>query len=123
MISLLEATKPYIDNFAGIRISTRPDYIDEDVLALLKSYNVTTIELGAKYHTYVNKPFTVTSSDELKYAIYVEDFSEDIVLVPGVNIINGHKWTYSKNSTFGSAEIKSGRLYFVFEKLNVIIEK
>jgi histone acetyltransferase (RNA polymerase elongator complex component) len=32
----------------GIRLSTRPDYIDENVLALLKNYGVTTIELGAQ---------------------------------------------------------------------------
>lgn len=48
MISLLEATKPYIDRFYGIRISTRPDYIDDEVLSLLKKYNVTSIELGAQ---------------------------------------------------------------------------
>jgi len=32
----------------GIRISTRPDYIDENKLNLLKKYNVKTIELGAQ---------------------------------------------------------------------------
>lgn len=48
MISLLEATKPYIDLFYGIRISTRPDYIDDTILTILKEYKVTTIELGAQ---------------------------------------------------------------------------
>ncbi|MBQ5347927.1 MAG: radical SAM protein, partial [Ruminococcus sp.] len=48
MISLLEAAKPYISNFKGIRLSTRPDYIDDEILILLKKYNVTTIELGAQ---------------------------------------------------------------------------
>lgn len=48
MISLLEAAKPYISRFKGIRISTRPDYIDDEILILLKKYNVTTIELGAQ---------------------------------------------------------------------------
>ncbi len=48
MLSLLEAAKPYINSFKGIRISTRPDYIDDDILILLKKYNVTTIELGAQ---------------------------------------------------------------------------
>ncbi len=50
MISLLEETKPFIENssFCGIRISTRPDAIDEDVLGILKSYKVTSIELGAQ---------------------------------------------------------------------------
>ena len=48
MITLLEAAKPYTDIFSGIRISTRPDYIDEEVLDILKKYNVTSIELGAQ---------------------------------------------------------------------------
>ncbi len=48
MRSLLNAVKPYINNFKGIRISTRPDYIDEHVLNILKNYGVTTIELGAQ---------------------------------------------------------------------------
>lgn len=50
MISLLEAAAPYVKSgkFHGIRISTRPDAIDDDVLALLKSYGVTAIELGAQ---------------------------------------------------------------------------
>lgn len=48
MLSLLESTKPFIHHFKGIRISTRPDYIDDEVLILLKKYNITTIELGAQ---------------------------------------------------------------------------
>ncbi len=48
MVSLLEATVPYMDKFKGIRISTRPDCIDEDILTILKQYKVTSIELGAQ---------------------------------------------------------------------------
>ena len=48
MISLLNAATPFIDKFAGIRISTRPDFIDSEVLEILKSYKVTSIELGAQ---------------------------------------------------------------------------
>ena len=48
MISLLDATAPYIDRFKGIRISTRPDCIDDEVLTLLSSYKVSSIELGAQ---------------------------------------------------------------------------
>ena len=32
----------------GIRLSTRPDYISEDILDMLKSYGVTAVELGAQ---------------------------------------------------------------------------
>lgn len=48
MITLLEATREYIGVFKGIRISTRPDCIDKDILEILKSYCVTSIELGAQ---------------------------------------------------------------------------
>ncbi len=50
MISLLEVAKPFVDKgiFSGIRVSTRPDAIDEEVLEILKYYGVTAIELGAQ---------------------------------------------------------------------------
>lgn len=50
MISLLETAKGYIDKglFKGIRISTRPDCIDDEVLSVLKLYGVTAIELGCQ---------------------------------------------------------------------------
>jgi len=40
--------RDYPDLFMGIRVSTRPDYIDEQVLAQLKHFGVTSIELGAQ---------------------------------------------------------------------------
>ncbi len=50
MLELLEAAKCYIgeNKFKGIRISTRPNFIDREVLEILKSYGVTSIELGAQ---------------------------------------------------------------------------
>ena len=50
MISLLEAAKPFIDDkrFSGIRISTRPDAITQEILDILKFYKVSAIELGAQ---------------------------------------------------------------------------
>ena len=50
MCSLLTAAKHFLDihNFKGIRLSTRPDCIDDEVLSILKSYGVTAIELGAQ---------------------------------------------------------------------------
>ena len=50
MVSLLdtahEAVKKY--GFIGIRCSTRPDKIDDEVLTILRSRSVTSIELGAQ---------------------------------------------------------------------------
>lgn len=48
-IELLELVQPYIkDRIKGIRISTRPDYINSKILSILKAYNVITIEIGAQ---------------------------------------------------------------------------
>ncbi len=47
---LLEAANEYINQgkVNSIRISTRPDYIDKDILKRLKKYHVKTIELGVQ---------------------------------------------------------------------------
>lgn len=54
MVSLLQAAAPYVHGrggngaFRGIRVSTRPDAVDDEVLDLLKSYGVVAVELGAQ---------------------------------------------------------------------------
>ncbi len=50
MLRLLKSAKPYVDSkdIIGIRCSTRPDAIDEEILDILKEYSVTSIELGAQ---------------------------------------------------------------------------
>lgn len=50
MISYLSAVKPLIERkmISSIRLSTRPDYIDEFRLEILKQHNVETIELGVQ---------------------------------------------------------------------------
>ncbi len=50
MEDLLKATVPFLQakRATGIRISTRPDAIDNDVLNILKRYGVTSVELGAQ---------------------------------------------------------------------------
>ncbi len=50
MLRLLKTAYQFVENgmVSGIRISTRPDAIDEEVLLLLKQYGVTSIELGAQ---------------------------------------------------------------------------
>ena len=50
MTALLEAAFPFVaaGRAAGIRVSTRPDAIDGEILALLAGYRVRAIELGAQ---------------------------------------------------------------------------
>lgn len=49
-IELLEVANEFIKakKVNSIRISTRPDYIDKDILKMLKKYHVRTIELGVQ---------------------------------------------------------------------------
>ncbi|MGL4392542.1 MAG: elongator complex protein 3 [Fusobacteriaceae bacterium] len=46
----LEVVEPYLNSghVKGIRLSTRPDYIDENILEQLKKYGVKVIELGVQ---------------------------------------------------------------------------
>ncbi len=48
MLYLLETAHKYIESgeIKSIRLSTRPDYIDVEILSILKKYGVKTIELG-----------------------------------------------------------------------------
>lgn len=50
MMELLLSAQPFIGQgkFSGIRISTRPDYINREILDILKIHNVTSIELGCQ---------------------------------------------------------------------------
>ena len=50
MLELLTAANKFVGEgkFKGIRLSTRPDYIDRETLDILKEYGVTSIELGAQ---------------------------------------------------------------------------
>lgn len=52
MNDLLDIARRFCDDFPmqfhGIRCSTRPDFIDENILEILKKYGVTSIELGAQ---------------------------------------------------------------------------
>ena len=48
MLSLLKEAKGFVEGgrVHSIRCSTRPDYIDEEIIAILKEYGVNTVELG-----------------------------------------------------------------------------
>lgn len=50
MLSLLEAVQPLRKHpaFGGIRVSTRPDAIDREILGILREHGVRAIELGAQ---------------------------------------------------------------------------
>jgi histone acetyltransferase (RNA polymerase elongator complex component) len=64
----------------GIRLSTRPDYIDEKRLHLLKKYGVTTIELGAQ-----------SMDDDVLYRSVRGHTAQDIGIASHMIIANGFR--------------------------------
>lgn len=50
MKELLEAVAPYIRDrlISSIRVSTRPDFIDEESLKIMQAFHVSTVELGVQ---------------------------------------------------------------------------
>lgn len=50
MTAYLQAAYPYVKSgrVRGIRVSTRPDFIDEKILSLLQQYGVRHVELGVQ---------------------------------------------------------------------------
>ncbi len=48
MVALLDLAQAYVDcgSVAGIRMSTRPDYIDAEILTILSRYTIVAVELG-----------------------------------------------------------------------------
>lgn len=48
MTELLDLAQTYVNSgrVSGIRMSTRPDYIGEEIIAILKNYTVSAVELG-----------------------------------------------------------------------------
>ena len=50
MVRLLDLAQKYVNDgrVCAIRMSTRPDYIDEEVISILKKYTVSCVELGVQ---------------------------------------------------------------------------
>ncbi len=48
MTDLLDLAQSYVESgrISGIRMSTRPDYIDEEIIGILKRYTISAVELG-----------------------------------------------------------------------------
>ncbi len=89
--NFLKIVQPFIEKgkISGIRVSTRPDNIDLDVLKLLKKYNVKTIELGAqsmdnKVLRQVGRGHTSEDTIEAAMMIKEEGFSLGLQMMIGL---------------------------------------
>ena len=91
MKSLLEAVAPYIRRgfFQSIRVSTRPDALDQECLDLMKAYGVHTVELGAqsmddRVLALSNRGHTAEDTVNGVQALREYGFSVGLQLMPGL---------------------------------------
>lgn len=108
MIALLEAAQPFLQRYklCGIRISTRPDCIDDEILSLLKSYGVTSIELGAQ--SMRDKVLTAndrghTAEDVKKASALINDYGFEL----GLQMMTGLYLSSYEDELFTAEEIIS----------------
>ncbi|MDD4753851.1 MAG: radical SAM protein, partial [Desulfitobacteriaceae bacterium] len=77
------------DRVGGIRISTRPDYINEKILDFLKAFGVSTVELGVQSmdDEVLSKSFRGHSFDDVFRAVRLlkkKNFKVGVQLMPGL---------------------------------------
>lgn len=98
----LKVVKEYIDSgkVNGIRISTRPDYITQEILDLLKKYNVHIIELGVQ-----------SMDDEVllnsKRGHTAEDVKNASILIKQNGFVLGHQLMCGLPTSTYDKELKS----------------
>lgn len=102
MLAYLAVAAPYIKNGAvnGIRISTRPDAIDDEILTLLAEHGVTHIELGVQSmddEVLRRSGRGYTASEVVKSATRIRDrgFVLGMQLMPGLPGDTPEKSLYS----------------------------
>ena len=105
MIDLLKIAHEYIENgkVESIRCSTRPDYIDKNILEILKKYGVKTIELGLQSSN--DDVLTVTKRghnhlDEINACKMIIDAGFDLVGQMMIGLPNSTLETELKTAEF-----------------------
>lgn len=129
MLSLLKAAYSFVQNgdVSGIRISTRPDAIDEEVLRVLKSYGVTAIELGAQ--SMCDKVLNLnrrghTAKDVEKASKLIKEFGFSL----GLQMMTGLYGSNKDTDLFTAEEIirlkpETVRIYPTITLKNTLLEK
>lgn len=91
MEGMLRAVKPFMraGTIGAIRLSTRPDSIDEEKLDILQSYDVSTVELGAQSMdnevlTLSNRGHTASDTVNAIQLLKKRGFKVGVQLMPGL---------------------------------------
>ena len=105
MESLLGAAAPYLRDgmVKSIRISTRPDSLDEERLAILKAYGVATVELGAQSMNdrvlkLSQRGHTAEDTRKAVFMLKASGFKVGIQLMPGYRRFKGNILGYSQRN-------------------------
>lgn len=103
-IELLTLANKYLSakKVSGIRLSTRPDYIDEEILDELKEYGVTDIELGVQSldeDVLIKNRRGHTKEDTIKAAKLIKEknFRLGLQMMPGLFGDTKEKTLYTAN--------------------------
>ena len=104
MLSLLKKGREYVDKglFKGIRISTRPDCIDREILEILKEHKVTSVELGCQSmddEVLLLNERGHSSDDVIKSASLIKEYGFEL----GVQMMTG-LYGDTKEKTLATAE-------------------
>lgn len=117
MTELLKAAHPFVLSGAvkGIRVSTRPDAIDREILDILKFYGVTAIELGAQSMDDTVLEYNKrghTKNDVINAAALIKEYGFDLGLqmMTGLYKSNGSTDLYTVNEFIKLAP-KTVRIY------------
>lgn len=117
MLSLLETADDFISEkgFYGIRISTRPDYINEEILNILKSHNVTSIELGAQSmddNVLISNERGHLSDDVVKSSALIKEYGFELGLQVMTGLFSSDKETDFKTfEKIADCEPQTVRIY------------
>ena len=90
-IRLLQLVNPFLKSgrIGGIRLSTRPDYIDEEILKMLKDFGVKTIEIGAqslddKVLRFSKRGHTAKDTERAAHLVLKANFSLGLQMMIGL---------------------------------------
>jgi len=103
--SYLQRVEPFIKEgrIAGIRLSTRPDYINDEILTMLKKHTVSTIELGVQ-----SMVDTVLTASKRGHTF--EDIKKASELIIKYDLRLGHQIMVGLPKSTLRDEIKSAKL-------------
>lgn len=129
MISYLKTAYSYIEkgHVSGIRISTRPDYINKRILDILKKYGVNSIELGVQ--SMDNKVLSLcerghTSKDVIDAVKLIKEYDFELVLQMMCNLYGSkHADVFETGKKIAALKPDGVRIYPTMVIKNTALEQ